>query len=142
MKIINKLYTEWSSATRKGLRNLTLRTSSDMRMALASKKCDSFVAFDDNNMIVGWAIYVMEPWYDLEIPGDFSVYVRKLYRKRGIGRALIQRGVEKYGTLRIHPWDDNSGSFFSKMIRESNFLFPVRGHEFLTKPVFYTEVTK
>lgn len=131
MRIVNKPYMDWSSSFRKRLRSLTLRVYSDMLKAVAKKQCDSFVVFDDNDLIVGWAIYVMEPWY-AAVPGDFSVYVRKAYRKKGIGKMLIKTAIEKYGSLRIHPWNDNSGKFFAKMIdEEKDALVVVRGDYYL-----------
>ena len=124
---------DWSSSFRRRLRSLTLRKYSDMLKAVSKKQCDSFVVFDYNNLIIGWAIYVMEPWYS-DIPGDFSVYVRKSYRKRGIGKALINAALKKYKFLQIHPWDNTSGKFFAKMKKEQkNSLKVMRGECFLER---------
>jgi GNAT superfamily N-acetyltransferase len=119
----------WSSSVRKKLRSLSLRGIGDMSKIIARKKCDSFVMFD-GQMIVGWAIYSMEPWYSTD-SGDFMIYVRKVYRKQGVGRMLLQAAVKKYGVLRIHPWDRNSGKFFSKMLGEEKSLIVARGRIYL-----------
>lgn len=126
MKIINKLYKDWSAATRKRLRSLSLRSEGDMCKALAKRPCDTFVVFE-NGTIVGWAIYVLTPWYHSTLPGDFMIYIRKSQRNRGVARTLIKEGLKKYGTLRIHPWNRESGEFFSKMLKEINNLEIARG---------------
>jgi len=131
MKIVNKPYMEWSPADRKRFRSLSLRSTGDMCKALVRKKCDTFVVFDDQNVFVGWGVYVMEPWYHEKLPGDFSVYVRKSYRKKGIGKMIAKVAIEKYGSLRVHPWDCNSGKFFSKMIKEEGTMIVVRGECYL-----------
>jgi GNAT superfamily N-acetyltransferase len=129
MLIINKRYFDWSPAMRRQLRSLSLRGEGDMCKVLAKKTCDTFVVFD-NNIIVGWAIYSEDPWYKAE-PGDFMLYVRKSYRKKGVGRMLIRAASQKYGKLLIHPWNTNSGRFFAKMLGESDDLEVVRGSDWL-----------
>lgn len=129
--ITNKLYEKWSYVVRRKLRSLSLRGEGDMCKAIAKKSCDTFVAFDEH-MIIGWAIYIEEPWYHSEQSGDFMLYIRKSYRKHGIGRMLIQAGLRKYALLRIHPWNIDSGMFFRKMLDEEKDSFIIaRGSHYV-----------
>ena len=131
MKIINRLYNKWPPETRKRLRSISLRSEGDMCKAIRHRPCDSFVVFH-NGAILGWAIYVLEPWYHDKMPGDFMIYVKKLWRRKGIGRALIKAGLAKYKNIRIHPWNENSGRFFSKIIKENKDIVIARGRAWLT----------
>jgi len=127
MKIINKLYKDWTLAIQQELRNLTLREEGDLCTGLDSKLCDTFVAFE-GNLIVGWGVYFLDKWLT---DNDFMLYVRESYRCEGIGRELTKVAIDKYGTASIHIWDSNSGKFFSKILKEMSFLHIARGSDWL-----------
>ena len=131
MRVINKLYKDWSPSMKARLRSLSLRSAGDMCKIISNKVCDTFVILDET--IIGWSIYVLEPWYS-NSPGDFMLYVRSSYRRMGWGRKLVELAINKYGSLKIHLWNECSGKFYSKMyfkeftdkldiVRGSNYLY-------------------
>lgn len=94
---------------------------------LIRRSCDTFVAFE-GDMIVGWGVYIVDFWHS---DCDFMLYVRKRYRRKGIGRALLNAAIKKYGRVGLHAWDYKSGAFFAKMLDETEFAQMSRGSDWL-----------
>ena len=118
MKIVNKLYSDWSPEMRKRLRSLSLRQVGSICKVVSRTPCDTFVLFD-SNVLIGWGIYLLEHYNGIFLiydQGSFMLYVRNLYRKKGVGKFIIQNAVKKYGKLKIYPWNNNSGMFFKKIL--------------------------
>lgn len=118
MKIINKLYSDWSPEMKRQLRSLSLRTRGSICKVVSKTPCDTFVLFD-NNILVGWGIYLLGHYNGIFLiynQGSFMLYVRNSYRKKGVGKFIIQNAIRKYEKLKVYPWDNNSGIFFKKVL--------------------------
>jgi len=122
MKIVNKTYNNWTPIMRKHLRNLTFKEGL-MRNIVSTYPCDTFVAFE-NDLIIGWGIFILNKRIT---NNDFMLYIRKSYRRKGIGKKIVKSAIKKYGKISIYIWDNISSKFFCKMINETNAVFVSSG---------------
>ena len=108
----------WPVDIRKKLRNLTLSNGvSGMRIAVERGLNPlSCVAFD-GNIITGWSIYVhIHPFVFKR--NIIMVYVRKTYRRQGIGSSLVKRLKTKVFNDCIGiGWDKRSADFFNSIAK-------------------------
>lgn len=116
------------------LRKLTLHSSSGMNHELnelekiiktRSVKCKIVTAYFDRKL-VGWALLSREPsnftfvnTYSNYNPSQgvlFQVFVDPLFRRKGIGSALVEAGKKYIGSncLCVCPWDNRSDKFYAK----------------------------
>jgi len=66
----------------------------------------------EGDIVLGWALIDLGQ-------NDIMVYVRRRCRRRGIGRSIVKKIKSVFGgSLRVHPWDYCSKSFFSSVASE------------------------
>ena len=120
MEIVKKKVKDLTPDEYKKCSSLTLRESGEMQTNLSwyfrEDERDSFVyLIKDEAKLLAWALVF--PKYAKEVGAFF--YVRKTYRRKGLGRALYKT-VEKdfKNKFEIYPHDEVSENFFDKMEAE------------------------
>jgi len=82
----------------------TLRTPSERRQWLAARgPRHPVIVAEANARVVGWgSLQAFNPRDAYRHVADFSVYVERTWRGRGVGRALLERLIELARTLGYH----------------------------------------
>lgn len=105
-RVLTRRYRDWPGEIRRVLIGLTLKPASGLGDMACHQNCKTFVAFREDGKIVGWA--------GANKSGDFMVYVRRSYRKRGIGSLLHRHAKKWHGKeMYIYPEPSNQGFFES-----------------------------
>lgn len=69
----------------------------------------------DKGQMVGWG-FVESTWYNRQQNGSCGLFVKRAYRRLGIGRKIIRALAKRSGlnAMTAHPWDEQSMRFFKK----------------------------
>jgi GNAT superfamily N-acetyltransferase len=98
-------------------KSLNFRSAGDMFYALPAARRNPLakvILIDDNDKLVAWSLLIpyVEPdgsYYE----GQF--YVRRSYRRRGLGKRLVKKAQQTVDNLRICPHDYRSVAFFASI---------------------------
>ncbi len=140
MKYTTKFVSELTPSEYRQLVNLNFRDQGSMRDKLKSTRLQSqienhpdararVVLALDENKVMGWALIFA--WYNKEREKPYSrnfvervtqwntyLYVRKSYRRQGIGQNLMKHVYATQIDAQVHPHDQASGYFFYRMKQE------------------------
>lgn len=119
LRIVRKKYCDWDRKTKQILMGLTVSGTSGMRESIIkNKELETFIALNDD-IIVGWGLFVPKKensWTHADACA--MVYVRRSYRKKGIGRKLLNRIARYNKKFATHGWSDEADIFFNKVRKE------------------------
>jgi hypothetical protein len=111
-----RMFLDWSADMRKRLRSLTFKGESGMREAVGFRRNPpTCVAFADG-IPVGWSLKSVGGWYPYGTP---MVYIRRVFRRMGIGTRLV--GMVVGGNRKLFKFvsmhDSMSEMFWKKVMR-------------------------
>lgn len=69
-----------------------------------------FYIMDQENKVAAWAMVYLD--YDRE--PTLQTYTRKIYRRRGLGKQLINYALEHFNSIRVLPHNKPSETFFEQ----------------------------
>lgn len=104
-----KKYLEFSSDVRRKIRDASLRQRGVFcsKMAVFADRATIKVAFL-NNGVVGWAAHFLEHGHH-----NIYMYVKRSYRRHGVGTKLLADMLNKFPSSVVHPHDKASKAFFN-----------------------------
>lgn len=128
LTVMTKAVSQLTPEEYKACKSLNLRESGSMKHTLQyQRSLDStehfaVMAWTDENVLAGWAL--------VNPSGRTWFYVRKAYRRQGVGSRLLQTAKRMAGEIEVEPWHDNngeSGKFFAKHL-DDVYIAPGREH--------------
>jgi GNAT superfamily N-acetyltransferase len=110
MRIVVRKYL--NAPFKKQLLGLTFWQTRDsgilQRISESDKEQLSVVFCIEDRLILGWALVDSHK-------KDVMIYVRKSYRRKGVGRKIMARVFKRFGDVDVHPHDYYSREFFNSL---------------------------
>src|SRR5690606_3943971 len=116
LKTISKYVRNLTPYEYQQCKSLNFRDQGDMLYALPEGRHNGskVVMIKEGDMLLGWALLTPLPsehW-------QFQVYVRNVYRNRGLGKRLLRRAMKISPNLQIIPHDARRAGFFASVDEE------------------------
>lgn len=115
-KIIETQYDKCDAHTRKVLMGLTLRGDSGMRLSIRNDKKTKIFILRNKEEILGWALHSFNSFYGWNWKGigTMMFYIRKSYRKQGLGTTLLKHTINQCKKFRVSAYNEQVMNFFLK----------------------------
>jgi len=111
---LRKKYMRWSLAARKELRRLSLRAGSMLSFVDFHPEDSYTIVCVEDGQFVGWAVSAPS-WAPMKEERINMVYVKRPYRRKGIGFTLLTRMFKKFPDAVFDPWDHKSRCLQDKL---------------------------